>query len=155
MTNYIIIFFFTSLCPPHKPNICSKLPHDPSRDNLWTCWWRYRKSQRITKVSRIHLLGTMKVCKKVPYNSCLNISVWTNFGRANIATLRAMLLAGLKSWRHYHVYITTQGLSSVLTLLSTANSSSFRLIWCIFFSFDGATLTVYSRSQSLCLARLT
>ncbi len=49
--------------------------------NMLTWWWRYMKSQRIIRVITVPPEGNMNVWTTLhhnPYNSCWDISVWTN-----------------------------------------------------------------------------
>ncbi len=48
-----------------------------------TSWWQQRKSQGITKVSRIHPLGTMDVCNKFHGNLLVHPTVAEKFHTKN------------------------------------------------------------------------
>lgn len=53
--------------------IVNFMPIHSLKSVIVTSWWNYRKSQRITKVSRFRHLGTINVCTKLncyPFISC-------------------------------------------------------------------------------------
>ncbi len=49
-----------------------------SKPQMSSSWWHQRKSQDITKINRIHPLGTM-----IWANPCSDISVWTTDQNCN------------------------------------------------------------------------
>ncbi len=99
-----LILWGTWMSPPNFGNSSN------SCQDLWlkkpkmsTSWWRWRKSQGITKVLSIYPPGTMNVSTRFhgsPSNICWHISVWTKVMNrpTNIAAPRVMPLVKHKTY---------------------------------------------------------